>query len=112
MTSARSIPSSDQRTSQPSDSTPRGISVCGPQTEGRAGARGGLVEEVDDGATAQGRHLLDLAARDLGEALRPIEDALDVLAREVVDRDQVLPHAGTSAFACAIKRAPPLPRSG
>ena len=55
----------------------------------RAGARRGLVEEVDDGAAAQRRDLLDLAAGDLGERLGAVEDPLDPGAVEVVDRDQV-----------------------
>ena len=49
----------------------------------------GLVEEVDDRAAAERRDLLDLAARDLGEGLGPVEDALDRGAVEIVDRDQV-----------------------
>ena len=44
-------------------------------------------------------HLLDRPPRDLGERLRARQQALDVLAREVVDRQQVL-HAATSS-SCA-----------
>ena len=36
-----------------------------------------FVEEVQDAAAAQRRHLLDLALGDLGERLRAVQDALD-----------------------------------
>ena len=47
------------------------------QLERGARARGGLVEEVQHAPAAQRGHLLDLALGDLGERLRPVEDALD-----------------------------------
>ncbi len=70
------------------------------ELEGGARARARLVEEGDDGAAAQGRHLLDVAAADLGEALGAIEDRLDLGFGELLDREQVL-HAPTSA-ACGV----------
>ena len=70
-----------------------GAEALGGQLEARAGAGRGLVEEVDDRAPAQRGDLLDLAPGDLGEALGAAEDALDVVAREVVDRQQMAPHA-------------------
>ena len=74
-----------------------GAEPLGGQLEARAGARGGLVEEVDDGAAAQRGHLLDLPAGDLGERLGAVEDPLDPGAVEVVDRDQVAGHRGAHA---------------
>src|SRR5262249_43797463 len=73
----------------------------------RAGAR--FVEEVDDGAPAQGRHLLDVAAPDLGEALSAIEDALDLLAREMLNSEQVL-HASSSRLETGGSSASPAGR--
>ena len=67
----------------------------GGELEGAAGAGARLVEERDDGAAAQGRDLLDVAAADLGEALGAVEDRFDLLAGELLDRQQVL-HAFTS----------------
>ena len=64
----------------------------GGQLEARAGARGGLVEEVQDAPAAQRGDLLDLALGDLGEGLRAVEDALDAGPVEVLDGQQV-PHA-------------------
>ena len=46
-----------------------GRQPLGGQLEGAAGARRGLVEEVEDHPPAQRGHLLDLAVGDLGEAL-------------------------------------------
>ena len=62
----------------------------GGELEGARGAGARLVEEADDGAAAQGRHLLDVAAADLGEALGAVEDRLDLLAGEVVDASRCL----------------------
>ena len=75
-----------------------GGEALGGEVEGARGAGARLVEERDDGAAAQGRHLLDVAAADLGEALGAIEDRLDFLARELLDREQVL-HRLTSIGA-------------
>ncbi len=66
------------------------------QLEGGAGPRARLVEEGDDGAAAQSRHLLDVAPADLGEALGAVEDRLDLRSGELLDREQVS-HAVTSA---------------
>ncbi len=49
----------------------------------------GLEEEVDDGAAAQRRQLLDAALVDLLEGVRGVEDQRDVLGREVLDVDDV-----------------------
>ena len=54
-----------------------GAQALGRELERRARARGGLVEEVQDGAAAQRRHLLDLAIGDLGEGGGAVADALD-----------------------------------
>jgi hypothetical protein len=67
-----------------------GRQPLGGQFEAGARPRRRLVEEVDDRAPAQRGDLLDLAARDLGEGLGAVEDALDPGAVEVVDRDQVM----------------------
>ena len=71
----------------------------GGQLERAARARRGLVEEVHDRAPAQRGHLLDLASGDLRERRGAVEDPLDPLAVEVVDRQQVSwsVHAVTSA---------------
>ena len=55
-----------------------GRQPLGGQLERGAGARAGLVEEVDDRAAAERRHLLDVALHDLAEALGHGHDALDV----------------------------------
>ena len=47
-----------------------GREPLGGELEGGEGSGAGLVEEVDDGAAAQRRDLLDVAPADLGEALR------------------------------------------
>ena len=61
----------------------------GGQLERRRGARGALEEDVDDRAPAQRGDLLDLARQHALEALRGVEDALDVVAAEVGHVDQV-----------------------
>ena len=85
-----------------------GREPLGGQLEARAGARRRLVEEVDHGAPAQGRHLLDLSPGHLGEGLGPVQDALDPAAVEVVDRDQMLGNGGPPAAhrATAPARSP------
>ena len=57
--------------------------------ERRARARRGLVEEVDDRLAAQGRDLLDRPVQDLLEAVRGVEDGLDVAGLEGLDAQQV-----------------------
>ena len=86
-----------------------GGEALGGEVEGARGAGARLVEERDDGAAAQGRHLLDVAAADLGEALGAVEDRLDFLARELLDREQVLHRAhlhgaglGDRHLVCAV----------
>ena len=59
------------------------------QLEAGGGARRGLEEEVHDRAPAQGRQLLHLALQRAGEVARGGEQALDDLAVEVLDRDQM-----------------------
>ena len=66
-----------------------GAESLGGELEARARAGARLVEEVDDRAASERRHLLDLAAGDLGERLGAVEDPLDPGAVQVVDRDQV-----------------------
>src|SRR5260221_3292755 len=68
----------------------------GRQLEGGAGAGARLVEEVDHSAPAQRRHLLDIAAPDLGETLGAVEDCLDPLPVEILDSYRML-HASASA---------------
>src|SRR5439155_6354813 len=53
-----------------------------------------LVEEVDHGASPEGWDLLDDPGSHLSEALRGIEDPDHVLAVELVDRQEMLDHAG------------------
>ena len=59
--------------------------------EARARARRGLEEQVDQGAAAQGRHLLDLAASDLLHVPGRLEDALDLVALQVLDAEEIAP---------------------
>ena len=66
-----------------------GRETLGGQVEAGRGPRGGLPEEVDDSAAAQRRHLLDVALEDGQEALRGVEQQLDLLAAEVLHRDQI-----------------------
>src|SRR6266849_633141 len=56
----------------------------------RPGAR--LVEQVDDRLPAQRRHLLDRPLPDLAHRFRGVEDEIDLVAREVVDAEEVLLH--------------------
>src|SRR5205085_9685018 len=72
----------------------------GGELEGGACAGARLVEEVDDRPAAQGRDLLDVPLADLGEALRAVEDALDLGSGESLDSQQVL-HDSTSTLAAA-----------
>src|SRR2546430_2023215 len=88
------------QTRTPNRSTSAGISVRGPTTrssgtpkvfsawiceratlggdlEGRARARAVLEEDVEDGASAQQRHLLHLPLRDRDELVGGIEDVAD-----------------------------------
>ena len=64
-----------------------GEALAGQLERGR-GARGGLEEHVDDRAAPQGRHLLDVALHDLGEAVADAQDARDLGTVEVVDGQQ------------------------
>ena len=72
-----------------------GAQALGGQLEARRGAGGGLVEEVDHGAAAQRRDLLDLASGDLGERVGAVEDALDLVTGQGLDGEQ-MPHASAS----------------
>ena len=58
--------------------------------ERRAGARARLEEQVDDGAAAQRRHLLDGAPADFLHRLGGVEDEHDLLGAEIGDAEQVL----------------------
>ncbi len=58
------------------------------QLERRRGARRCLEEHVDDGPAAEGRHLLDVAGHDLGEAVADAQDARDLRPVEVADGQQ------------------------
>ena len=66
-----------------------GGEALGGQLEARGRARGGLVEEIDDGAAPQGRQLLHLAVERAGEGPGEREQPLDVLPLEIGDRDQM-----------------------
>ena len=67
-----------------------GGEALGGELEGARGAGARLVEEGDDGAAAQGRHLFDVAAADLGEALGAVEDRLDPVAVDFLDAEEIL----------------------
>ena len=60
--------------------------------EGDPGAGRVLEEEVDDGAAAQGRQLLDRPVGDPGHLLGGVEDQDGVVAGEVGGRDEVTLH--------------------
>ena len=60
------------------------------QLEGALGARGGLEEEVHDGAAAQGRDLLDGAVVHRLERCRGVQDLRDVVSREAIGVNEVL----------------------
>src|SRR6202042_2891517 len=66
-----------------------GGEALGGELEGARGAGARLVEEGDDGAAAQGRHLFDVAAADLGETGGAVEDRLDLVAVDFLDAEQV-----------------------
>ena len=76
------------------------------ELEGAARARARFVEEVQDAAAAERRHLLDLALGDLGEALRAVQDPLDGRAVQVVDRQQ-MPHAIASSSSVMVTSSVP-----
>ncbi len=78
-----------------------GREPLGGQLEGAAGARRGLIEEVQHHPPAQRRDLLDLAIGDLGEAPGLLDDPLDFLAVEILDREQMV-HAVASTAAASI----------
>ena len=63
--------------------------TLGRDLEGCARPRARLQEQVDDGATAQRRQLLDATLVDLLERLGGVEDQIDVLGSEIVHRDDV-----------------------
>src|SRR6202000_1302077 len=79
----------------------------GGQLEGAARARGRLVEEVQHAPSAQRRDLLDLALGDLGERLRAVEDALDPLAVQILDRQQVPHEVSASSSAVMVTSSAP-----
>jgi hypothetical protein len=56
-----------------------GRQALGRDLEARARARRGLEEEVDDGAPAQRRHLLDGPGVDLEEGLGQVDDLQDLV---------------------------------
>ncbi len=76
-----------------------GREPLGGKVEARRGARRGLPEEVDDGAPAERRDLLDVALQHRQEALGRIEDELHVGPREVLHADQVSLGHGHASFA-------------
>src|SRR5215218_5489866 len=57
--------------------------------------------EGGDRPAAERRNLLDVAAADLGEALRPVQDPLDLLAGKVLDSQQVLHDSSLAAAVAA-----------
>ena len=67
-----------------------GRQPLGGQLEAGAGAGGRLEEQVGDGLALQRRDLLDLARGDLLERVGGIEQQLDLLARQVLQGEQVL----------------------
>ena len=58
--------------------------------------RARLVEQVDDRLAAQRRHLLDRPLADLAHRLGGVEDAVDLVGRQVGDAEQVLLHPSIS----------------
>src|SRR5690606_4115891 len=64
------------------------------ELEGDPGAGGVLEEGVDDGLTAQDRHFLDRPFRDLLEGFGGVEDAEDLLPRELFEPEQILAEVG------------------
>ena len=77
---AVSLSDSPFSTAEPLAFRPQGVGgeALGGQVEARRGARGRLPEEVDDGAAAKRRHLLDVALQHGQEALGGVEQQLDV----------------------------------
>ena len=73
-----------------------GRKALGGEFERGAGPGARLEEDAGDRAASKGRHLLDVAAADLGEAFGPLAKALDVLPVQVGDIDQML-HQPASA---------------
>src|SRR5207247_63912 len=59
------------------------------ELEARRRSRRRLVEEIDDEPALEGRQLLHLSVERGCERARGAEQALDVVARQVGDRDQV-----------------------
>src|SRR5690606_36271738 len=74
--------------------------------EGDPGARGVFVEQVDDGAAAQGRQLLHGAFADLGEFPRGVEDEQGLVSGEVSGGKQVLHQRAPPGVAAADSGAP------
>ena len=72
-----------------------GREPLGGELERRRSAGARLVEQGHHGLAAQGRHLLDFTAGDLGKARGPFEDRLDQVAVELFHSEQV-PHSTTS----------------
>ena len=67
----------------------------GRELERDAGPGRVLVEQVHHRSTAEGRDLLDHARADLPEAGRRVEDLDDVVLFQLIDREQMLDHAGS-----------------
>ena len=78
--------------------------------EAGARARRRLEEQVDDGAAAQRRDLLDLAPADLLHVEGRLEDQLDVLALEVLDREQPASHHAAPPCPAAARTSMPSAR--
>ena len=64
--------------------------------ERRARARARLEEQVDDRLAAQRRHFLDRPLADLPHRFGGVEHAVDLVAREVGDAEQILLHSWIS----------------
>jgi hypothetical protein len=64
-----------------------------------------LQEQVDDRLAAQRRHALDLALRDLEHRVGDLEVALDLLARQGLDVEQVVHSTTTSSPAPSRSRS-------
>ena len=80
--------------------------------ERRARARARLEEQVDDGAAAQRRHLLDRALADFLHRFGGVEDQHDLLGAEIGDAEQILAAKRGERLRRRVERLPWLtPRS-
>src|SRR5208283_5183407 len=71
-----------------------GGKALGGDFERRSSTRAVLEKEVEDRLAAQQRHLLDVAFGDRHERHGSVENAVDYLRRQVLEREQMLQLAG------------------